>query len=110
MQGCSVLFNSGIIQDVVDVQGVFEQFQAHVFDMVGSENVESKAAQFGEDVRIGSNARLVFAESYISDIVIAILYVPMIAYALTKGFGAESSSGDIVGSLMAWVSIGVFCI
>ena len=78
--------------------------------MVGSKNVESKAAQLGEDVRIGSNARLVFAESYVSDIVIAILYVLMIANALTKGLGAESSCGDIVGSLMAWSPIAIFCV
>ena len=78
--------------------------------MVGSENVESKAAQLGEDVRIGSNTRLVFTQGYVSDIVIAILYAPMIADALTKGFGAESRCGDVVGSLVAWFPIAIFCV
>ena len=41
-QGCSVLPNPDIIQDIVDVQAVFEQCQTYVFHMVRSKNVERK--------------------------------------------------------------------
>jgi len=43
-QGCSVLFDSDIIQDVIQVHTIPEQLHTRVFDAVGSENVKSKAA------------------------------------------------------------------
>jgi len=80
--------------------------------MVGSdaERVECKAAQLGEDVRIGSNTRLVFTQGYISDIVIAIFDPPMIADRPTKGFGVENGCGDVAGSFMARFPTVMFCV
>ncbi len=43
-QGCSVLLDSDIIQDVIQVHAIPEQLHTRVFDAVGSEDVKSKAA------------------------------------------------------------------
>ena len=43
-QGCSVLLDSDVIQDSIQFHTIPEQLHTRVFDTVGSENVESKAA------------------------------------------------------------------
>ncbi len=83
-QGCSVLKNSDIIEDIIKVHTVLKKFKADIIDLVFAQNVEGKAPQFGKDMGISANTRFVFAHSHITDVMVPILNAPMIADGLTK--------------------------
>jgi len=100
-QGCSVLLDSDIIQDVIQFHTIPEQLHTRVFDAVGSENVESKAAQLGEEMRICSDPRLVFTHRHISDIMIAILDAPVISDRSTERSSTQHDRGNVERSLIA---------
>ncbi|RLC36939.1 hypothetical protein DRH29_03445, partial [candidate division Kazan bacterium] len=78
-QGCPVLPHADVVQDVAEIHAVFEQLQTRVFHVVSTKDVEGKASKSGEDMGVGSDARLIFPHSDISDIMVSILNSPMIS-------------------------------
>ena len=89
VQGCSVLKNSDIIEDIVKVHTVLEEFKTNIFDLVFAQDVEGKTSQFGKDMRMSPNPRFVFAHRHIPPMVISIFNAPMIADGLTKLWGTQ---------------------
>ena len=106
MQGCSVLPDPDVIQDTVQVHAIVEQFQAHILDMIGTQDVEGKTAELGKNVRIGSDAGLVFPQRHIPDMVIAVLDAPVSADTRTELWSPQHHGGDAFGGTRSrrWVA------
>ena len=88
---CSVLKDSAILEDIMEVDRSVKEFKADVFDVVCSENIEGETSQFGKDMRIGANARSGFPQRHIADIMISILNAPVISDGLTEVLGTQPS-------------------
>jgi len=84
VQGCSILKNPDIIEYSIKVHTVLKKLKTNIFDIVFTQNVEGKTSQLGEDIRINPNTRFIFAHRHIADIMVSVLYAPMIADGLTQ--------------------------
>lgn len=88
-QGCSVLKDTDIIEDIIKVHRVLEEFKADIFDLVLAQDVEGKTSQFGEDMGMRPYPRFVFAHGHITNMVISIFNAPVMADSLTKLLGTQ---------------------
>lgn len=89
-QGCTVLKNADIIENIMKVHTVVKKSKADIMDLVFTQNIKGKAAQFGKDMRISADTRFIFTEGDIANVMISILNAPMIADSLTKFLGAQN--------------------
>ncbi len=93
---------------MVQVHAIVEQFQAHILDMMGAQDVEGKTAELGENVRIGSDAGLVFPQRHIPDMVIAVLDAPVPADTRTELLSLQRRGGDVERCLVVgWSALGL---
>ena len=85
------------------VQGVDVEFPADVFGLVRAQDVEGEGSESGEVSRFGSDARLIFEEADISDVMVAVFDAPMLTDGGTEGRGAQGDlagiEGDVAGLL-----------
>jgi hypothetical protein len=83
-QGCSMLKDSDIIEDVIKAHTFVKESKTDIFDLVFTQNVEGRTSQLGGDMGINPNTRFIFAHGHVTDMMIAILNVPMMANGVTK--------------------------
>jgi hypothetical protein len=102
-QGCSTLWDSNESEQVVEsgesgavavlAEGTGAGFSGH-------EDVEGKAAQSGDDARIGSDPGSILGEGDVADVVRGIFDTPMSADGFGGNLGGERCIGDVEGGLV----------
>ena len=54
-QGCSVLKNPNIFEDIINIHAVVEEFLTPIVYCVFAEDIERKTSQFSHRMRVGAN-------------------------------------------------------
>ncbi len=85
---------------IIQVHAIVKACKTDILNLVLAQNVEGETSQFGEDMRISANARFIFAQRHVADVMVSILKAPMIADGLTKLLSAQNKGRNVKGGFI----------